>query len=231
LAKRKARRRVARRARRAAAPKLAAKKAAGIFSGLDFRAVFDLWKLAVTNPERAIASQEGKAGYAKGVLMLCLAGALYAVIAAVLTSNFFLLALGPATFAVTVPITGLVCAAVVFVFAKLLGGRGGLREQFYLTAALFSPVFLLMACAKVFAIIPLVGFLFESAAVFVLDVYALYQATLAIRAVHKFSTLRAILSWLLPLVMLALIVLAFAMIVAAAVLAMIPAAVLVGLLA
>lgn len=222
--------RVAKRSQKRAAPKLAAKQAKGMFSGMDFAGVFELWKVALTNPEKAISSQLGKAGYAKGILMLCLAGALYAVISAILTTNFFLLALGPAMFAVAVPITVLVGAAVVFAFAKVLGGKGGLREQFYISAVLLSPIILLMACTKVLYIVPIVGFLLKAAALFVLEVYALYQVTIALRAIHGFSTMRAILSWLLPLLVVTVIVIIFALIVVAAILAMIPAAVLVGLL-
>jgi hypothetical protein len=231
LAKRKAaKKRVARRGQKRAAPKLTAKQAPGMLSGMDFAAVFDLWKVALTKPDAAISGQTGKASYVKGILMLCLAGALYAVISAVLTTNFFALVLGPVMFAVAVPIMVLVGAAIVFAFAKILGGKGGLREQFYLSAVLLSPILLLMACAKVLYIIPLIGFVFKAVAVFVLEVYALYQVTLALRSVHDFSTMRAILSWLLPLFIVTLVVVIFALIVVAAILAFVPAAVLVGLL-
>lgn len=226
---RKAKKRTVRRSQKRAAPKAAARNA-GMFSGLDFAGVFRLWKVALTNPEKAISSQAGKAGYAKGILMLCLAGALYAVISAVLTSNFLVLAFGTAAFAVTAPIMVLVGAAVVFAFAKILGGKGGLREQFYVSAVLLSPIILLAACAKVLLIVPIIGFLLKAAALFVLDVYALYQITLALRSIHDFSTIRAILSWLLPLLIVTIVVIIFALLVVAAILALIPAAVLVGLL-
>ena|GEM_PF-1674295 len=229
-ARKAAKKRVVRRAQKKAAPKLAAKAPKGMFSGMDFAGVFNLWKVALTNPQKAISNEAGKAGYAKGILMLCLAGALYAVISAILTMNFFVLALGPGMFAVMTPIVVLVGAAVVFAFAKILGGKGGLREQFYLSAVVLSPIILLMACAKVLLIVPILGGLLKVAALFVLEVYALYQITLALRTVHDFSTIRAILSWMLPLLIVTIIVIAFALMVAAAILAMIPAAVLVGLL-
>ncbi len=229
-ARKSAKKRVARRSQKAA-PKAAAKQQKGMFSGLDFAAVFELWKTALTNPEKAISSQAGKAGYAKGILMLCLAGALYAVISAILSMNFFVLALGPATFAVAVPVTVLVAAAIVFAFAKILGGKGGLREQFYVSAVLVSPILLLMACAKVLLIVPIIGFFLKAAALFVLEVYALYQVTIALRSIHGFSTMRAILSWLLPLLIVTIIIIIFAIIVVAAILALVPAAVLAGVLA
>ena len=229
-ARKSAKKRVARRSQKKAAPKVAASKAAGMFSGLDFAGVFELWKTALTNPEKAVSSQLGKAGYAKGILMLCLAGALYAVISAILTMNFFVLALGPAMFAVMVPVLVLFGAAVVFAFAKILGGKGSLREQFYVSAVLLSPIILLMACAKVLLIVPIIGFLLKAAALFVLEVYALYQVTLALRSIHGFSTIRAILSWLLPLLIVTIVVVIFALMVVAAILALVPAAILVGLL-
>ncbi len=229
-ARKASKKRVARRGHKRAAKKLAPKAAKGAFSDMNFVGIFELWKAALIKPEKIISDQASKAGYAKGVLMLCLAGALYAVISAVLTANFFVLALGPAMFAVMVPLVVLVGAAVVFAFAKILGGNGGLREQFYLSAVLLSPIILLMACAKVLYIIPIIGFLFEAAVVFVIEVYALYQITLALRSVHDFSTIRAILSWFLPLLIVTIIVLVFALIVVAAILALVPAAVLVGVL-
>jgi len=229
-ARKASKRRVVRRGKKRAAPAPAARKAPGMLSGMDFAAVFGLWKAALTSPEKAISSQAGKAGYAKGILMLCLAGALYAVISAILTSNFFVLVLGPAMFAVMAPIVVLVGAAVVFAFAKMLGGKGSLREQFYMSAVLLSPIILLLACAKVLYIVPIIGFLLKAAAVFVLEVYALYQITLALRSIHGFSTMRAILSWLLPLLIVTVIVVIFALIVVAAILAVIPAAILVGIL-
>lgn len=225
-----AKKRVVRRAPRKVAAKAAPKTAKGMFSGLDFAGVFQLWKTALINPEKAISSQFGKAGYAKGILMLCLAGALYAVISAILTVNFVVLALGPGMFAVMVPLTILFGAAVVFAFAKILGGKGGLREQFYVSAVLLSPIVLLMACAKVLLIVPIIGFLLKAAVLFVLEVYALYQITLALRDIHGFSTMRAILSWLLPLLIMAIIVIVFTLMVVAAILSLVPAAVLVGLL-
>jgi len=230
-ARKSARKRVTRRTVKKAAPKASAKSAPGMFSGLEFKAVFDLWKTALTNPQKAVSSQVGKAGYAKGILMLCLAGALYAVISAILTMNFFVLALGPAMFAVMLPIAVLFGAAVVFAFAKILGGKGGLREQFYVSAVLLSPIILLAACAKVLLIVPIIGFLLKAAALFVLEVYALYQVTLALRSIHDFSMIRAILAWLLPLLVVTIVVIIFALIVVAAILALVPAAVLVGLLA
>jgi len=229
-ARKATKKRVVRRAVKKAAPKAAAKNAPGMFSGLEFNAVFDLWKVALTNPAKAISSQFGKAGYAKGILMLCLAGALYAVISAILTMNFFVLTLGPAMFAVMLPIVVLVGAAVVFAFAKILGGKGGLREQFYVSAVLLSPIILLAACAKVLLIVPIIGFLLKAAALFVLEVYALYQITLALRSIHDFSTMKAILAWLLPLLVVTIVVVIFALMVVAAILALVPAAVLVGLL-
>jgi hypothetical protein len=196
---------------------------------MDFSAIFDLWKAALNDPDATISSQQRNGGYVKGILMLCLAGALYAVISAILTSNFFLLVLGPSMFAVMVPALAFAASAVVYAFAKVLGGKGGFREQFYLTAVLVSPIILLMAFAKVLYIIPLIGFLFKAAAMFVLDVYALYQVTLALRVVHDLSTMRAILSWMLPLLIVAIIVIVFTILIVAVILAAIPAAVLVGL--
>jgi len=198
--------------------------------GLDFGAMVNLWVAAVANPEATLAHQRTKGGFSKGIIMLSLAGALYALICALLTANVFLLVFGPITFAIGVPIFALVYSVIIYAFAKVLGGKGGLREQFHLFAVFLSPILLLMALAKIMYVVPMLGYAIKNLIVLLLGIYALYQLTVSLKIVHGFGNLKAVLTWLLPGLIVAFLIAVFAIVVMAMLLATIPAAALVGLL-
>ena len=224
----KARKKVVIARKRGARKAQAARAAAAQKRPLDFGSVYNLWKGALLNPEQVFAQQKNSGGFVKAGLMLALAGALFALISAILTHNFVLMLLGFSLFLVAVPITAFIATVIVYVFARILGGTGTLRQQFYLFAVMLSPVLMLIALLDVLYIIPLVGGLIRGAIVFALDIYAVYMLSLSLKTVHGFGNLKAILAWLLPLLIVTILVAIFVAMVVAAIIAAVPAVVHAG---
>jgi hypothetical protein len=84
----------------------------------------------------------------------------------------------------------LISNGIIWLVAKLLGGKGGYGAQLHMTSA---PLALTLIISGILTIIPFIGPIMG----IVVILYYLYPMTLAIRETHKFSTLKAVLSWLI----------------------------------
>jgi len=81
----------------------------------------------------------------------------------------------------------------LFVVARLIGGKGSIVKQAYAQSLFYAPLSVLQ---QVFAAIPVLGhYLFA-----VMAVYSLVPTTTSLKAVHGYSTTRAVLTWVLPIV-------------------------------
>jgi hypothetical protein len=83
---------------------------------------------------------------------------------------------------------------VLFLFARILGGKGSFGAQSYAQSLFYSPLALVQ---QVLAVIPVAGlplFLLVAAA-------SLIPTTTSLKAAHEYSTVRAILTWVLPVVL------------------------------
>ena len=83
---------------------------------------------------------------------------------------------------------------VLFIFARILGGKGSFGAQSYVQSLFYSPLALVQ---QVLAVIPLVGlplFMLVAAG-------SLIPTTTSLKAAHDYSALRAILTWLIPIVL------------------------------
>ncbi len=93
---------------------------------------------------------------------------------------------------------------VLFIFARLLGGKGSFGGQAYAQSLFYAP---LAVIQQVLAVIPVVG-----RALFVLvAIYSLVPTTTSLKAAHGYSTLRAVITWLMPIVLNVVVVYAIVM--------------------
>ncbi len=100
--------------------------------------------------------------------------------------------------AIGLPISFAITAAVLYVVARLLGGTGDFSTQAYLQSLYFLPLFILIGVAR------LVPYL-DVAASIVGGVYSLYLTTLALRVTHNYPMRQAVLTWAIPLIVLAVL--------------------------
>ena len=108
-----------------------------------------------------------------------------------------------ATWAVLVPV-GVVYGfysfeIVLFIFARLLGGKGSFRAQSYAQSLFYGPLALVQ---QVLVVIPVAGrvlFALVAAA-------SLVPTTTSLKAAHGYSTARAVLTWVIPVVLNVLVV-------------------------
>lgn len=83
---------------------------------------------------------------------------------------------------------------VLFIFARLLGGKGSFGKQAYLQSLFYSPLAIVQ---QVFVVTPdLARPLFALAAV-----CSLIPTTTSLKAAHGYSTLRAVLTWAAPIIL------------------------------
>jgi hypothetical protein len=88
---------------------------------------------------------------------------------------------------------------VLFIFARLLGGKGSFGAQAYVQSLFYGP---LAVVQQVFAMMPIVGRpLFA-----LLAVYSLIPTTTSLKAAHGYSTWRAVMTWLMPILLSVVIV-------------------------
>lgn len=83
---------------------------------------------------------------------------------------------------------------VLFIFARLLKGRGSFGQQSYAQCLFYAP---LAVVQQVLAVLPGVG-LWPFGLV---ALYSLIPTTTSLKAVHGFSTIRAIWTWVLPILL------------------------------
>ncbi len=88
---------------------------------------------------------------------------------------------------------------VLFIFARLLGGRGTFGAQCYAQSLFYAPLALLQ---QLVVVVPVIGrVLFALVAV-----SSLVPTTTSLKAAHGYSTARAVLTWALPIVLNVLVV-------------------------
>jgi hypothetical protein len=81
---------------------------------------------------------------------------------------------------------------VLFIFARLLGGRGSFGAQAYAQSLFYAP---LAVIQQVLAVTPILG-----RPLFVLlAIYSLVPTTTSLQAAHGYSTWRAVITWLMPI--------------------------------
>lgn len=99
-------------------------------------------------------------------------------------------------------IASLIVVGIPFLAAILVGAKGEFSMQYYLTSLFMFPILIL---GGIFRLVPNVGNFLVALA----NLYSAYLLTLVLMEVHKFSFLRALLVWLVPLVLIFLFLVNF----------------------
>lgn len=165
---------------------------------------------AVSKPKKTFAQELPKATLKKGVgllglyqaiigfiigLLISLFGALFLAVPEIAAKLGFLSGLIlmawlilPIFAVVAGLLSALISNGIIYLFAKLLGGQGRFEEQFYLVTLYSVPIAFI---SLLLSWIPAISLL--------IALYALYLMTIALRTAHRYSTGRAILTWLIPI--------------------------------
>ena len=174
------------------------------------------WKNAVFNPVETFKSEKEFATLKRGILTsLFPAIALILVLFLLGSFSVFL----PAPFSIlgmllggaglllllsipTALIQSLISTGIVFVIARLLGGKGRFVEQYYLFYLPMPSLSLIFAASLILVLIlavllPGLALLLVALLVVVFVVYFLYRNLAALRVAHDFSWLKAVIAVLL----------------------------------
>jgi hypothetical protein len=189
---------------------------------------FNKWMAVLSKPADTFRKEKGSANLGEGAKHIVVAGIIAGFISGIVAALGLtavggvtgMAGLGAATGAlafvallILTPIMYLIAwlvdSAIMYVFAKLLGGKGGFTQQSYLMALFIAPLMLLMS---ILSIIPFAGWIL----VLILGLYSLYLLTLALKEAHGYSTARAVLTWLIPVI---IVVIVMALVAAAALMA------------
>jgi hypothetical protein len=182
----------------------------------DLNRYFNLWKNVLQKPEAVFKSEIKRASLEDFAKNLVIAGLIVGLISgiagAIGISQTMFGALGSMTvfiasivlWPILLVISSLISSAIYYIFAKLLGGKGSFTQQAYLISLYTAPLTILLLIVN---LIPVIGFVVD----ILIGVYSLYLLTLVLKQVHKFTTGKAILTWLLPLIIILLLVMILVM--------------------
>ncbi|MBI2578953.1 MAG: YIP1 family protein [Candidatus Aenigmarchaeota archaeon] len=177
-----------------------------------FTDTFRKWLGMLTNPGKTAKKESKKRNILESLAQVAFAGVLAAIISVLVptqgmlelkaltgAASFYMISLAmiPAVFVLFWAIS----ASVLYVFAHFLEGKGNLLQHAHIIALVNAPFGVL---GVLLGPIPAVGGILSAAA----NLYSLYVLTIGLREVHKYSTGRAALTWLLPVLLLALIIVA-----------------------
>jgi hypothetical protein len=159
---------------------------------------------------RPIAIRNYRGNFGKGILNVLVAGAIggavlgfFVALLAGVAGSFIRPVIGMATGAaaffytliaiVIGAILGLIiCSAILLLFAKIFKGQGSYAQQ---TFALSLPTSALLLIDGVVGWVPIFGIPIISV---IAGLYYLYPLTIVLRETHRYSTGRAVLTWLIP---------------------------------
>ena len=143
---------------------------------------------------------EGAMGYALAAIVAALFVGISVLFSAI--SSGPLAGLGlllvPVAF-VGVIVFSFIGAGMTHICAKLLGGKGSFTKYYYLSSIIHVPI---MIIGYAVGLVPCLGSLVSLA----LGIYSIYLIVIALRELHGFSTMRAIVAYILPILVLAAII-------------------------
>ena len=163
------------------------------------------WMAAYFHPVETFQSQKAAGGFGAVVVNLLLIGVL-AWLATMLSfavglnfTQIAALAIGIAVYPVIMVIANLIGSAVMFVIAKVLGGKGGYMEQTFALTLVFGGYTAFAFPFTVLSGLPFVGAIFGLAAMLI-ALYSIYNEYLVLKAVHQLSGGKAALVILIPII-------------------------------
>lgn len=166
------------------------------------------WRDALTKPKETFKKEKKNASLSEALKNIGLAGLIAGVIQAIavlaLSASLFSVVFAAASI-ILMPIVSIVAmfigSGVLYLLAKVFGGKGDFNTQTYLFSLYQAPIILI---ASLVSFIPFAGTII----VFVIELYALYLLTFALKETHNYSTGRAVATWLVPMVILIVITVA-----------------------
>jgi hypothetical protein len=99
-----------------------------------------------------------------------------------------------------IPISFYLNNAITFLCAKIFGGKGSFSSQAYLSSLFIVPLGIISSVASLIILIPIVGSCIGGLIVFGILIAQLIFTVRALKAVHGFTTGRAVSAILLPLI-------------------------------
>lgn len=180
-----------------------------------------LWKDALIHPKETFQKEKGNASLRKAIMNVLIAGIIPGIFILVFQAfilseitkvvapifnippfGFFELFLFLFVFFLIAYIFHLlIISFILFISAKILQGNGSFTTQTYLISIFFAPLILI----SIFNLIPVLNF-FTS---IVIGIYSLYLLTLSLQETHEFSTLKAVLTWLIPGILFVILIVLF----------------------
>ncbi|MFA6035734.1 MAG: Yip1 family protein [Candidatus Micrarchaeia archaeon] len=151
---------------------------------------------------------KSKADLVKPIILMAIVGAVVMAVSSFVQGLYSFnmtaaasgLVVGAIMGAIFVPIAALIFSGIVYIVAKLLGGKGTFTQQFYLVTLATATGSLLIG---VLGVIPCLGALIS----IVGGLYLLYVEIVVMRDLHQISTVKAAVAVLTPIVI--LLILAF----------------------
>ncbi|PIT84635.1 hypothetical protein COU37_01785 [Candidatus Micrarchaeota archaeon CG10_big_fil_rev_8_21_14_0_10_45_29] len=190
---------------------------------MDLKALFNLYKNVVLKPKPTFANEAKKENLKimDGYKHFLIGGAIYSVffipyylLMQSLSSAFSSSAIAAKTmisFPVTIVLNLLtiligpfITVGIYYVIAAILGGKCKFNKLFYLVSLYTAPFLIITSILLYLNLIPCLGALILLAVV----LYGFYVLTIAIKSAYKFSTLKAVVVWLVPT--LVMVVISFA---------------------
>jgi len=151
----------------------------------------DLWIPAVTKPEETLAkASKGKASLVDAAAVMALAGLVGGAVGGLFSGPIGFV-VGAISGAIGMLIGSLLGSSLIWVIANLLGGKGEFSKQYYLYSLFGAPITI---AGSVLGLIPIVGSMIGG----LLGLYMLWPLTISIKQVHKLDTVKAVLAWLIP---------------------------------
>lgn len=150
---------------------------------------------AVTAAAKTYGIVGAVAGGLLGIMFAVLGAAFAAIpgLGALAAFGILAIPIGAVVGAILAVLGSLIMSGVEFVVAKLLGGTGDFATHYFLPSLFVIPVTIL---SLILNFIPILGSILG----FILALYNLYLITLAYKEAHGLSTLKAVLVWLLPVI-------------------------------
>ncbi len=171
----------------------------------------EIWKTLLTNPNEAVYAQIAATGKATTAYLWIFIGISFGMLVSFVLGSFTsenmqeaigmgllgLLCMAP-FFGALITLFAALNVALVQWGARLFGGEGNYEQLMYLYGGIHGP---LSAISGLFAIIPLFGGLASS----VLSLYGFYLSIVAVKAVNRFGTGKAIAAIFIPILLFTLL--------------------------
>ncbi|MCL4486801.1 MAG: YIP1 family protein [Chloroflexi bacterium] len=176
-------------------------------TGLNWRGMTDAYIQVLTRPsEASFQAAKASSNSSSTLIALLIVGAIVGLFSRLTSGDLGAVVTGIVLGAILGVIGYYIVQVILLIFAKLFGGRGSLGVQANTLVTFYAPLTLLNA---IFGLVPVIG-MFVS---LVIAIDELVLLTFGLKAVHEYSTGKAILTWLTPalvvIVILAILLIVF----------------------